>query len=522
MMKATVFALVLGLVASQATLELRDSDGGCSITKTGGVLSTACALESATTLGLEGEISDLEDRVDALETIHSGNPVNSGPFSSCSDAFENGQTTTGYQDLVVSGVSMNVYCDQVTDGGGWEVFQRRTSGSLSFEKTWVEYANGFGDGANFWLGNDNLATLTAQGYVAGNTNMRVDLGYNGETRHALYQSFQVGSASNKYRSAISGYSGDAGDSMTTNDEHSGKDFTTFDSDNDAWSNNCAQNYKGGWWYGSCHYANLNGVYHGGAHSSYADGVNWYHWQGYQISLTVAEMKVRIGGRPEQNVCPASATVYNHCTHAKQSGMSSNGFYCINPDNSGKFMVYCDQTTDNGGWEVFQRRVDGSVDFYETFASYEGGFGNDREFWLGLTNMKKLSPSSELRMDLWSGAEHRYANYNSFSLTGDKYVLNMGSYSGNAGDSMTTANEHNGKAFTTYDSDNDAWSNNCAENYKGGWWYGSCHYANLNGLYLDANNHDHSSYADGFNWYHWKGYQHSLRKTEMKVRFGGAP
>ena len=73
---------------------------------------------------------------------------------------------------------------------------------------------------------------------------------------------------------------------------------------------------------------------------------------------------------------------------------------------------------------------------------------------------------------------------------------------------------NDMRFSTLDSDHDTNPDkNCAELYRGAWWYRSCHLSNLNGLYLAGG---HSSYADGIEWYTWHGYHNSLKSTAMMI------
>ena len=76
--------------------------------------------------------------------------------------------------------------------------------------------------------------------------------------------------------------------------------------------------------------------------------------------------------------------------------------------------------------------------------------------------------------------------------------------------------HLGKKFSTRDQDNDAWSRSCAVMLKGGWWYGDCHYSNLNGLYYHTGSYT-STNADGVEWRQWKSIWYSLRFTEMKFK-----
>ena len=69
-------------------------------------------------------------------------------------------------------------------------------------------------------------------------------------------------------------------------------FSTKDNDNDTGGGNCSKQFKGAWWYSSCHKANLNGLYRNGSHLSYADGVNWGPFRGYKYSLKRTEMKIK--------------------------------------------------------------------------------------------------------------------------------------------------------------------------------------------------------------------------------------
>ena len=171
---------------------------------------------------------------------------------------------------------------------------------------------------------------------------------------------------------------------------------------------------------------------------------------------------------------------------------------------------------NGGWTVFQRRLDGTVDFFLTWAAYIKGFGDLKgEFWLGLNKIHRLTKaSSRLRVDMEDfDGNKRYAEYSSFKVddADKKYALHVKGYTGNAGNSFTL---HDGMKFSTRDEDNDLAPDHCAKIFKGAWWYKKCHQSNLNGLYLAGR---HGSYADGVNWLHFKGYHYSLKKTEMKVK-----
>ncbi|XP_078364734.1 uncharacterized protein LOC144649152 [Oculina patagonica] len=215
---------------------------------------------------------------------------------------------------------------------------------------------------------------------------------------------------------------------------------------------------------------------------------------------------------------SSCSALKNCADIYKSGERKDGVYTIKPDNLPAFDVFCDQTTAGGGWTVFQKRQDGSVDFFLYWSDYKNGFGNlSGEFWLGLEEIYHLTTDNGnmLRIDMADfEGNTAYAEYNMFGVMSenDKYELILGNYSGTAGDSLSY---HRGQLFSTQDQDNDNHGvYQCARLHPGAWWYNSCHDSNLNGIYRHINP---SPSSDGVNWYAWKGKEYSLKRTEMKIR-----
>ena len=199
----------------------------------------------------------------------------------------------------------------------------------------------------------------------------------------------------------------------------------------------------------------------------------------------------------------------NCHHAFQLGQSANGLYEIDPqDGKGSFNVWCDMTNASG-WTVIQRRRDGSENFNRDWEDYRVGFGDlTGEFWLGLDKIHRLATNQVIWVDLMnSNNDRKYAQYDWFSVgpRSSGYWMTVGKYSGDAGDALSWSSGHK---FTAKDKDNDSWAKNCAEAYKGAWWYGDgCHY----------HVKDTQSWSpNGMNWSTWKQ-KTSLKFIEIKIR-----
>ena len=207
-----------------------------------------------------------------------------------------------------------------------------------------------------------------------------------------------------------------------------------------------------------------------------------------------------------------------CREAYLNGCRNDGVYTIDPGCGQLFNAFCDMK--NGGWTVFQSRMDGSENFYRNWADYVAGFGQLKgEHWLGLEKLVCLTtrrPRTELRVDLadYEG-NYKYAQYSFFSVGngGTNYRLNIAGYTGTAGDSLTYSN---GMQFSTKDKDNDQWSGgNCASSSHchGAWWYDDCSDSNLNGLYRSG-----LSGNQGIHWHHFLNNNNSMKFAQMKLRF----
>ncbi|GFS21788.1 tenascin-R [Elysia marginata] len=174
-------------------------------------------------------------------------------------------------------------CDMASDGGGWIIIQRRSTGDTDFYLGWDDYKEGFGTlEDDFWLGNDNIHKLTSKG----SWELNVELKYKGNTQYANYKNFSIDDEGGKYKLHVGAYDGTAGDSLS---RHDGHPFTTKDRDNDSGdSRNCAETFEGAWWYINCHDSNLNGRW---MSTEAHHGLMWRSMTSDK-SATFSEMKIR--------------------------------------------------------------------------------------------------------------------------------------------------------------------------------------------------------------------------------------
>ncbi|XP_063075744.1 angiopoietin-related protein 3-like [Engraulis encrasicolus] len=172
----------------------------------------------------------------------------------------------------------------------------------------------------------------------------------------------------------------------------------------------------------------------------------------------------------------------HCGDVYAKGLRKSGLYPIQPAQSQPFIVYCDITTD-GASTVIQRRQDGSLDFDQTWKTYEDGFGNFKgEFWLGLKKIYAIAQHNDTIVRIQAEDSKQGKHVVEYNLmiedASSDYAIHLRSTDS---DQLHPVGNKSAIRFSTKDHLNDENQDpSCANDYTGGWWFSSCGDINLNG------------------------------------------
>ncbi|XP_064102399.1 microfibril-associated glycoprotein 4-like [Macrobrachium nipponense] len=267
------------------------------------------------------ELKTITDLI--LRSQKKEDPMNVGVpvVHDCSTLREAGIRASGVYSLFP--FTFKVYCDMVTDGGGWTVIQRRVPVEIheDFNRTWFDYKVGFGDlYGEFWLGLEALHQLTYSWLHE----LRIDMvDYEQGPKHATYKMVSVGPESDGYRLRVSNYSGNAGDALSL--FHSGRRFSTLDKDLDLSRNkSCAQEKEGGWWFHACYAAHPNGVYPTKPkRETSSSNIRWWKDRENVFVLTAVEMKIRRHRNDKEGTIPtATPKIDDHWIVTTDSSLPS--------------------------------------------------------------------------------------------------------------------------------------------------------------------------------------------------------
>ncbi|XP_064379571.1 fibrinogen-like protein 1-like protein [Dromaius novaehollandiae] len=169
--------------------------------------------------------------------------------------------------------------------------------------------------------------------------------------------------------------------------------------------------------------------------------------------------------------------------------SPSGIYIIQPAGLHHLVVYCEMNVTNGGWTVIQRnRYNTEITWAESWSTYKYGFGDvQSDYWLGTEYIYQIAKQKvyQVKFVIQDATNAtKFADYNLFSLedVSQGYRLRLGTYTGTAGDAMTSTSSstvHDNMKFSAKDQDQDTSTGNCASSSGGGWWYSACYSVRLN-------------------------------------------